>query len=76
MTMHLALLKISVLSKQVIGNLKGDVIGIFRSVSQLHLQNYLDEFCYKLNRRFMLNAKFSGKSILENIVLQSVKPVW
>lgn len=61
---------------QVIGNLKGDVIGIFRSVSQLHLQNYLDEFCYKLNRRFMLNAKFSGKSILENIVLQSVKPVW
>ena len=61
---------------QTIGNLKGDILGIYRCVSQLHLQNYLEEFCYKLNRRFMLRAKFNGNSILENIVLQSVNFAW
>lgn len=61
---------------QTIGNFKGDLIGIHRSVSQLHLQNYLDEFCYKLNRRFMLEAKYCGKSVLENIALQSVRFKW
>ena len=61
---------------QQIGNLKGDILGIYRCVSQLHLQNYLAEFCYKLNRRFMLEPKYKGKSILENIVLQSVNFLW
>ena len=61
---------------QQIGNLKGDILGIYRCVSQLHLQNYLAEFCYKLNRRFMLEPKYKGKEILENIVLQSVKFLW
>lgn len=61
---------------QVIGNFKGDLIGIYRSISQLHLQNYLAEFCYKLNRRFMLEADYKGTSILENIVLQAAKPLW
>lgn len=61
---------------QQIGNLKGDILGIYRSVSQLHLQNYLNEFCYRVNRRFMLKPKFAGTPILENIVLQSVKFLW
>ena len=61
---------------QVIGNIKGDILGIHRCVSQLHLQNYLAEFCYKLNRRFMLKPTYKGKPILENIVLQSVRFKW
>jgi hypothetical protein len=61
---------------QQIGNFKGDILGIYRSVSQLHLQNYLNEFCYKVNRRFMLEPKFAGTPIMENIVLQSVKFLW
>lgn len=61
---------------QIIGNLKADILGIHRCVSQLHLQNYLAEFCYKLNRRFMLAPSYTGKLIIENIVLQSVKFTW
>lgn len=61
---------------QSIGNFKGDITGIHRCVSLLHLQNYLDEFCYKLNRKFMLEAGYGGKSIIENIVLQSVGFKW
>ena len=52
---------------QVIGNIKGDILGIHRCVSQLHLQNYLAEFCYKLNRRFMLKPTYKGKPILEKL---------
>ena len=60
---------------QQIGMLKRNILGLYHCVSQLHLQNYLDEFCYKLNRRFLLLAK-KGKSIFENIVLQSVRFQW
>lgn len=34
-----------------IGNLKRWIDGIFHHVSDIYLQNYLDEFIYKLNRR-------------------------
>ena len=55
---------------RVIGNLKNQILGIHHSVSQLHLQNYLDEFCYKLNRTFKLSR------LMESIALQSVRFCW
>lgn len=36
----------------VVSNLKRWILGTFHGVSGKHLQSYLDEFCYRLNRRF------------------------
>lgn len=36
----------------VIGNMKKFINGTFHGVSSAHLQQYLDEFCYRFNRRF------------------------
>lgn len=36
----------------VIGNLKKFLNGTFHGVSHTYLQEYLDEFCYRFNRRF------------------------
>lgn len=33
-------------------NLKRNLLGIHHSINGLFLQNYLDEYCYKLNRRY------------------------
>ncbi len=39
----------------VIGNLKTFLNGTFHGVSSGYLQEYLDEFCYRFNRRFWEN---------------------
>lgn len=44
-----------------IGNLKRTISGIYHHVSETYLQNYLDEFIYKLNRR---RAKCPFKNLL------------
>jgi transposase-like protein len=36
-----------------IGNAKRVINGIYHRVNQAYLQNYLDEFCYRLNRRWL-----------------------
>jgi len=36
----------------VIGNLKKFLNGTYHGVSHKHIQEYLDEFCYRFNRRF------------------------
>ena len=48
-----------------ISNAKRNLLGIYHSVKDLYLQNYLDEFCYKLNRRGL-------ESIFERLVIASV----
>jgi transposase-like protein len=35
-----------------ISNVKRTLLGIYHSVNESYLQRYLDEFCYKLNRRY------------------------
>lgn len=35
-----------------IANLKRNLLGIYHRVNEEYLQNYLHEFCYKLNRRY------------------------
>ena len=61
---------------RMISNMKRNIIAIHHCVSQLHLSNYLAEFCYKLNRKFMLEPGYKGKSIVENIVLHAVRFLW
>jgi len=41
-----------------ISNLKRNLLGLYHSVSQHHLQRYLDEFCYKINRRYFGDKLF------------------
>lgn len=41
-----------------ISNLKRTLLGIYHSVNEYYLQFYLDEFCYKLNRRYFGNKLF------------------
>jgi hypothetical protein len=36
-----------------IGNLKAFLLGTFHGVSGKYLQEYLNEFCYRFNRRFV-----------------------
>jgi hypothetical protein len=46
-----------------IGNLKKILNGIFHHTRAEYLQNYIDEFCYKLNRRYFGHALFKRASI-------------
>jgi transposase-like protein len=39
----------------LIGNAKACIRGTYHGVSHKHLQRYLDEFCYRFNRRFYEN---------------------
>lgn len=55
----------------VISNAKAFIIGTFHGLDRCHLQAYLDEFCYRFNRRFwepelfnrLLNACVSAKPV-------------
>lgn len=42
-----------------IGNAKRITNGVFHKINQAYLQNYLDEFCYKLNRRLTPESNFN-----------------
>ena len=52
-----------------ISNFKSD-LRKFRMVSEGKLQNYLDEFCYKLNRRYF------GEKLFDRLVIASIQPYW
>jgi hypothetical protein len=39
----------------VISNFKSYVLGTYHGISDRYVQEYLDEFCYRLNRRFWEN---------------------
>ncbi len=42
----------------IISNLKAWLLGTFRGVSHKHLDRYLQEFTYRLNRRWLENKLF------------------
>lgn len=52
-----------------ISNLKGD-LRKYRMISEKYIQNYLDEFCYRLNRRYF------GEKLFDRLVIASVQPYW
>ncbi len=52
-----------------ISNFKSD-LRKYRMVSEGKLQNYLNEFCYKLNRRYF------GERLFDRLVIASIQPYW
>ena len=52
-----------------ISNTKRNFLGVYHKINGRFLQCYLDEFVYKLNRRYF-------KSIFERLVVASVFPYW
>lgn len=49
-----------------ISNLKKNLLGIYHMVSEKYLQNYLDEFVYKLNRRYF------GEKLFDRLIIASI----
>jgi len=54
----------------VVGNFSRNIIGIFHQVKRKYLQSYLDEFCYKLNRRD------SGGGLFGRLSLAIARSYW
>ena len=51
----------------VIANAKRQLLGIHHSVSDKYIQNYLNEFCYKLNRRYF------GDKLFDRLMVAAVR---
>lgn len=52
-----------------ISNAKRNLLGTYHMVKLKYLQNYLDEFCYKLNRRFF------GEKLFDRMVIATVSGI-
>jgi len=53
-----------------ISNAKRTLLGIFHKIKGKYLQAYLDEFCYKLNRRYF------GDKLFDRLTLAVAKQYW
>lgn len=53
-----------------ISNAKRTLLGIYHKIKGIYLQRYLDEFCYKLNRRYYNHYRF------ERLTLALAKIYW
>lgn len=53
-----------------ISNAKRTLLGVFHKIKGKYLQLYLDEFCYKLNRRYF------GEKVFDRLVLAVAKSYW
>ncbi|MBZ4655737.1 MAG: hypothetical protein JG759_285 [Thermoanaerobacter sp.] len=56
----------------IVSNAKAFVAGTFHGLDQKHLQRYLDEFCYRFNRRFFESELFN-RIINSCITSQKIK---
>lgn len=54
----------------IISNAKRNLLGINHMTSRKHMQNYLNEFCYKVNRRYF------GDKLFDRLLLASVTETW
>jgi len=52
-----------------ISNAKRNFLGVYHKMSSNYLQNYLNEFIYKLNRRF-------NGDLFERVIIAAVFPYW
>ena len=50
----------------MIANAKRTLLGIHHMISDKYMQNYLDEFCYKVNRRYY------GEKIFDRLLIACV----
>ncbi|MFN4945732.1 MAG: transposase, partial [Chryseotalea sp.] len=48
-----------------IANAKRNLLGIYHVIKEKYLQHYLDEFCFKLNRRYNSN-------LFDNLILSLI----
>lgn len=53
-----------------IANVKRTLLGIYHKIKGKYLQNYLDEFCYKLNRRYF------GERLFDRLAIAITTPYW
>lgn len=53
-----------------ISNLKRNLLGVYHKIKGEFLQNYLNEFCYKLNRRYF------GEKVFDRLVIASIYANW
>lgn len=53
-----------------ISNAKRLFLGVHHNVSKEYLQNYLNEFCYKFNRRYF------GEHLFDRLLIASVSTTW
>lgn len=53
-----------------VSNSKRNLLGVYHKIKGKYLQLYLDEFCYKLNRRYF------GNRIPDRLVLAVTKFYW
>lgn len=53
-----------------ISNAKRLLLGIHHSIQSDYMQNYLDEYCYKFNRRYF------GEKIFDRLLIASVTTTW
>lgn len=53
-----------------ISNAKRNLLGVYHKIKGKYLQLYLDEFCYKLNRRYF------GNRLFDRLVLAVAKSYW
>ncbi len=51
-----------------ISNLKRNLLGIHHMITYKYLQNYLNEFVYKLNRRYF------GERLFDRLIVAAVHP--
>jgi len=54
----------------MIANAKRNLLGIHHMMSLGYIQNYLDEFCYKVNRRYF------GEGLFDRLLIASVSTRW
>ena len=54
----------------MIANAKRNLLGIHHMMTLEYIQNYLDEFCYKVNRRYF------GEKIFDRLLIASVTIKW
>lgn len=54
----------------MISNAKRTLLGINHNIKEEYLQNYLNEFCYKTNRRYF------GDKLFERLIIAAVEDTW
>ena len=50
----------------ILGNAKRNLLGVYHMISNDYTQNYLNEFCYRLNRRYF------GENLFNRMVIAVV----
>ncbi|MDD2983929.1 MAG: transposase [Crocinitomicaceae bacterium] len=53
-----------------ITNMKGAIYNVYKGITEPYMQNYMDEFCFKFNRRYF------GTNIFDRLVISAVSYRW